>query len=267
MTMLLMMLTYSASAKKNIVSREISYMAGKLQLKGVMYYDAGQKGKMPAVMVVHEWWGCNDYAKRRARMMAELGYVGFAVDLYGDGKIAHDPKTAQAYAKPFYENPALAKERLDAAYAILMNSPQVDQAHIAAVGYCFGGGMLLNMAKMGMKLQGVVSFHGSLNGVPATAGSTRAAILVCHGEADQFVSADEIRNFKNNLDSVKADYTFLTYANATHAFTNPDATATGKKFHMPIEYNAKADQKSWKDMKLFLAKIFGETIEIGERGK
>ena len=127
---------------------------------------------------------------------------------------------------------------------------------MAAIGYCFGGSMVLNAAKMGMDFKGVVSFHGGLVTVPAKAGSTKAKILVCHGGADKFISEEDIKNFKGNLDSLKVTYTFIVYSNATHAFTNPDATANGKKFNMPIEYNEAADKKSWNDMKEFFATIF-----------
>ncbi len=239
-----------------IKGEEVIYETGGVNMKGYVAYDASLKGKLPGILVVHEWWGCNEYVKRRARMLAELGYIAFAVDMYGDGKVAQDPKTAGEYAAKFYKNPEMARDRMEAALKKLKEYSQVNVNKIAATGYCFGGSIVLNMAKMGMDFRGVVSFHGNLSGVPATPGTCRAKILVCHGGADQFIKEKDIRDFKQNLDSVKVAYRFISYPGATHAFTNPDATATGKKFNMPIEYSAKADKKSWEDMKMFLKMVF-----------
>jgi len=205
---------------------------------------------------VHEWWGLNDYPKKRAKQLAEMGYIAIAVDMYGDGKVAANPQEAMAMATPFYKNPELAKTRLDAAIKRLKEYAQTDTGNIAAIGYCYGGYVVLNAAKLGADLKGVVSFHGSLAGVPPHKDLLKAKVLVCHGEADKFESPQEIAAFKKGMDSVGADYTFKTYANATHAFTNPASTETGKKFNMPIEYNAAADTASWNEMKTFFGKIF-----------
>ncbi len=242
--------------KPRVKGQDVFYSLNGVNMKGYIAYDSSLKAERPCVLVVHEWWGCNEYARKRARMLAELGYFALAVDLYGDGKIAEDPKTASEYATPFYQNPTMAKERLEAAMLVLKKYPETNYSNVAAIGYCFGGSMVLNAAKMGMDLKSVVSFHGGLKGINAIEGLTKATILVCHGGADQFVSNEDILNFKMNLDTLKIPYQFITYPNATHAFTNPDATNTGKKFSMPIEYNAVGDKKSWNDMKLFLAKGF-----------
>jgi dienelactone hydrolase len=198
----------------------------------------------------------NDYSKGRAKQLAELGYLAMAVDMYGGGSIADNPELAGKMATPFYKDPLFAKGRFDAALATIKANPMADTSQVAAIGYCFGGGIVLNMVKLGEDLAGVVSFHGSLTGVPADKNLLKAPILVCHGEADQFVGVEEVNLFKKQLDSISAFYTFKSYAGATHAFTNPNATATGKKFSMPIEYNAEADSASWKDMKDFFRKIF-----------
>jgi dienelactone hydrolase len=179
-----------------------------------------------------------------------------AVDMYGEGKIADNPDMAGKLAMPFYQNPGFAKSRFDAALAKIKTNPVADTSQVVAIGYCFGGGIVLNMAKLGENLAGVVSFHGSLAGVPADKNLLKAPILVCHGEADQFVKPAEVALFRKQLDSIGAFYTFKSYAGATHAFTNPNATAVGKKFSMPIEYNAAADSASWDDMKEFFKKIF-----------
>ena len=227
-------------------------------LAGYVVYNDAIKGKRPAVLVLPEWWGLNDYARSRARQLAQLGYVALALDLYGDGKVAETPDTAQAYATPFYMHPEKAKTRIDSAIAKIRSYDVVDSANIGAIGYCFGGGMLLNTARLGDDLKGIVSFHGTLLGTPARKDLLRTKILVCHGNADQFVSPKDVATFKKQMDSIGAVYTFIGYDSATHAFTNPASTANGQKFKMPIAYNAKADTASWEAMKNFFATLFGK---------
>ena len=243
-------------AKPMLKEENVTYMADGVALKGFVVYSESKAGKRPAVLVVHEWWGLNDYVKNRARQLASLGYIAMAVDMYGDGKTAANPKQAQEMTNPFYANPQLAKTRLDAALNKIKEFKQTDAANIAAIGYCFGGSVVLNSAKLGADLKGVVSFHGGLAGAPANKKLLKAKILVCHGAADKFVSEKDVNSFKNEMDSIHADYTFKIYANATHAFTNPDATKIGKEFNMPIEYNEAADKASWIDMQNFLINLF-----------
>ncbi|MCX6303780.1 MAG: dienelactone hydrolase family protein [Bacteroidetes bacterium] len=250
--------SFSNSAKMppRIREEQVTYVCNGVTLKGFIAWDENLKGTRPVVLVVHEWWGLNDYAKMRARKLAELGYFAMAADLFGNGVIAASPAEAQGLATPFYKDPQLAKSRLDAAIQKVKEFPQADPSRVAAIGYCFGGFAVLNAAKLGADLEGVVSFHGGLGGVPADKKLLKAKILVCHGGSDQFVPQHDVDAFKQQMDSIGADYTFRIYANATHAFTNPDATKTGKKFNMPIEYNAVADKDSWNDMKTFLARLF-----------
>ena len=233
----------------------VEYKIDTLNMKSYVVYDENIQGTRPAVLVVHEWWGLNDYTKRRARMLAEMGYIAMAVDMYGNDRMGNDPGAAQNLAMPYYQHPDMAKKIFDRAVEELKKNPNVDQTKMAGIGYCFGGGMLLNFARMGEPLNGIVSFHGSLLGTPANKDLTKAEILICHGEADSFVNAD-VAPFKKQMDSIGKSYTFKSYPGATHAFTNPDATETGKKFKMPIEYNAAADTASWNDMKEFFGKIF-----------
>jgi dienelactone hydrolase len=239
-----------------IKTEEVDYSAGGVNMKGYVAYDSTYNKKRPVVLVVPEWWGVTEYTKRRARQLAELGYIAMVVDMYGDGKIAADPAEATHLSLPFYHDPQLAKSHFDAALAKVEEYKQADKKKIAAIGYCFGGGMVLNIARMGEPLNGVVSFHGSLIGVPADKKLLKAKILVCHGADDKFVSPDDVGLFKKQMDSIGADYTLKIYPNATHAFTNPDATELGKKFSMPIAYNAAADAASWADMKEFFGKLF-----------
>lgn len=243
-------------AKPMLKEEIVTYMADGVAMKGFVVYDESKTGKCPTVLVVPEWWGLNDYAKSRARQLAALGYVSMAVDMYGEGKIAANPKQAQELATPFYKDPQLSKIRFDAALKKVKEFKQTDATNIAAIGYCFGGSVVLNSAKLGADLKGVVSFHGGLTGAPANKDLLKAKILICHGASDKFVSLQDADAFKHAMDSIGADYTFKEYPNATHAFTNPDATKIGKEFNMPIEYNAAADKASWIDMRKFLAMIF-----------
>ncbi len=245
----------SVVQKFAIKEEPVTYTTGGKNFKGYVTYDTNQQGKRPAVLVVHEWWGLNDYPRNRARQLAQLGYIAMAVDMYGDGKTGDDPKTAQALATPFYKNPTLSKTRLDAAIGKLKTFPETDTSKMAAIGYCYGGFVVLNAAKLGADLKGVVSFHGDLSGVPVNKNLLKAKILVCHGEADPLTNP-EVAPFKKSMDSAGVDYTFKSYPNAMHAFTNPASTENGKKFNMPIAYNAAADTASWNDMKAFFAKIF-----------
>ncbi|HMK03474.1 MAG TPA: dienelactone hydrolase family protein [Ferruginibacter sp.] len=234
----------------------VSYKIDSLTMDGYIVYDEHTEGRRPAVLVVHEWWGLNEYCKMRARELAQLGYIAMAVDMYGNGKRADNPTDAGKLATPFYQNPAMAKAHFDAAMEKLKTYQQVDTANIAGIGYCFGGGVLLNIARMGEPLKGVVSFHGSLVGTPADKNLLRSNVLVCHGEDDKFVPHAEVAAFKKQMDSIGAVYTFKSYAGATHAFTNPDATAVGKKYNIPIAYNAAADSASWNEMKDFFRQLF-----------
>jgi dienelactone hydrolase len=259
----LKMLVTSSSAQigktaQRIKEETVTYTEGGKVYKSYVAYNESVKGKRPAVLVVHEWWGLNDYTKMRARKLAELGYIAMAVDMFGNGTIATNPTEAQTFTAPFYKDPQLAKVLIDDGIKKIKEYPQTDPGKIAAIGYCFGGSVVLNSAKLGSDLSGVVSFHGGLNGVPANKSLLKAKILVCHGGSDKFVSQKDFDNLKHQLDSIGADNTFKIYANATHAFTNPDATKTGKEFNMPIEYNAEADRDSWNDMKTFLGRVFGK---------
>lgn len=243
------------SAMISLKEDAITYNLNGKNYKGFVIYDSSKQGKRPGVLVVHEWWGLGDYSRNRAKQLAELGYIAMAVDMYGEGKTADDPGTAQELATPFYKDPSLAKTRLDAALNKLKEYSQTDTANIGAIGYCFGGFVVLNATKLGADLKGVVSFHGGLGGVPVSKAMIKAKILVCHGDSDQFVNP-EVAGFKKSMDSAAVEYTFKSYPNATHAFTNPGSTEKGKKFNMPIQYNAAADSASWADMKEFFSKIF-----------
>ena len=240
-----------------IHEESVTYTLDGKNYNALFAYNENQKGIRPGILVVPEWWGLNDYAKSRAKQLAESGYAAMAIDVYGDGKTGNDPKEAQALTSPFYKDPTLAKPIIDAAINKIKTMPNVDSSNIAAIGYCFGGGVVLNAAKLGADLKGVVSFHGSLKGVTPNKNLIKAKILVCHGAADDFENPN-VAQFKKEMDSAGVAYTFKEYAGATHAFTNPESTEIGKKFNMPIRYNAAADSASWNDMKVFFKGVFGK---------
>jgi dienelactone hydrolase len=231
--------------EQNIVRKEIDYKAGNTTLKGYLFYNKNNTKKSPGIIVVHEWWGNNAYSQKRARMLAELGYTAFAADMYGNGLIVDNPEEAQKNAGVIYSDLGLLKERMTAAYDVLVNSGFADPERIAAIGYCFGGTVVLNAASLGVPLDAVVSFHGGLEGFKANPAIKNTHVLVCNGAADKFVSQEDKDNFKNQMKAVGAEYEFKEYEGALHAFTNPESTEAGQKFNMPIAYNAAADSASW----------------------
>jgi dienelactone hydrolase len=232
----------------SIKTAEVIYTSNGKKSNGFIAYDENRKGKLPVVVFIPEWWGLGDYIKSRARQLAEMGYFAIGADLFGDGKTAANPQEAMALTQPYYTNPELSKPAVEAAIAKAATFPQADTTRVAAIGYCFGGFVVLNAAKLGAPLKGVVSFHGGLGGVQPKKGVIQGKILVCQGGADPFVPEAEQAAFKKSMDSVGAHYTFISYPGAVHAFSNPNATALGEKFKLPIAYNAAADTASWKDM-------------------
>jgi len=245
-----------AGDNPNIVGEEVTYKSKNVVLKGYVAYDSSKPGRRPIVVVVPEWWGINEYPRMRARMLAEIGYLAMAVDMYGDGKLAENPTQAQSLSGPFYKNAALGKERIEAALMFIRQHPLANPKKIAAIGYCFGGSMALGAALAGTNLTAAVSFHGGLKTLQAKKDAVRAKILVCHGGADSFVPEADVASFRKTMAAAGLPYKFIVYQQATHAFTNPEATETGKKFGLPIEYNENADKKSWNDMKRFLEDAF-----------
>jgi dienelactone hydrolase len=239
-----------------IKEQAVDINAGGTVLKSFVAYDSATTERRPIVLVVPEWWGMTEYPKMRARQLAELGYLAVAVDMYGDGKIAEGPETAMKFATPFYQNPQIAKARLEAAAAQAKMMAVADTSKIAAIGYCFGGSMVINAANLGSDFDGVVSFHGGLEVAPPNKEVIKAKYLIAHGEADGMVPPAQVAAFKKAMDSVGANYDFKSYPNATHAFTNPEATEKGAKFKLPIQYNGAADTASWNDMKAFFGTIF-----------
>lgn len=251
-------LMFAATAVQAAVQgKEVSYQANGTTLKGYVAYDDAVQGKRPGILVVHEWWGHNEYARMRARMLAEQGYTALAVDMYGDGKQAHHPDDAGKFASEVSKNTALAKSRFEAAYKLLGKERTVDAGNIAAIGYCFGGSVVLNMARIGEPLKAVVSFHGGLGtAAPAEAGKVKARVASFTGEDDPMIPAAQVEAFRQEMDKAGVTYKAVTYPGAKHAFTNPDADKFGQEFKLPLAYNAAADKASWDEGLAFLAEAF-----------
>lgn len=245
------------STSGKVTTEEVNYDIDGINHKSFVAYTGKKDEVKPVVMIIPEWWGLTDYAKYRAKQLAELGYFAMAVDYYGEGKTVDNPDEAAKLAEPFYKISINAKLKFDKAKAQLLNFPNANFDKIAVIGYCFGGAQALNMARQENDLKGVVSFHGNLmTGIKPK--NNKVKILVCNGQADTFVPAEEIATFKKEMDSAKVNYKFIDYPNALHSFTNPASTAVGEKYKMAIAYNKEADEKSWKDMKAFLVDILSK---------
>ncbi|HUU43155.1 MAG TPA: dienelactone hydrolase family protein [Planctomycetota bacterium] len=237
-----------ANAEVRAIAAE--YRVGDTVLEGYFAYDDAVEGRRPGVLVVHEWWGLNDYAKRRARELAELGYVAFAVDMYGKGVLAKERDEAGKFAGALRGDRTLMRARVNAALEVLKGHALCDAKRTAAIGYCFGGGVVLELARSGADVTGVVSFHGNLDTPdPADAKNIKAKVLVCHGADDPVVPAEQVLAFEKEMRDAKVDWQMIVYGGAVHAFTNRDAGAS---------YNAKADARSWQHMRLFFAEVFAE---------
>lgn len=242
----------SLPAQAKIQTKVVSYEYGGATMRGYLAWDDAVAGKRPAVMVVHDFWGLNDYAKRRTEQLAGLGYVAFAADMYGDGRVGKHPEDARAMMAEVRKNETVWMGRANAALATLRAQPQVDPQKMAAIGYCFGGGTVLQMAYGGADLKAVVSFHGALP-VPASVKDIKARLLILHGADDPHVTADTVAKLRAALDAGKVNYKFVAYPGAVHSFTVKEAgndNATG------AAYNAEADRKSWDEMTALFREVF-----------
>lgn len=248
------------SSGPSIVTEEIEYQVDGQPFTGYLAYDATIEGKRPGVLVVHEWWGHNEYARTRAVQLARMGYVAFALDMYGTGKVADHPDNAKQFMQEAMKSPEQVKARFLKAKALLEQQAVTDADKMAAIGYCFGGGVVLNMARAGVDLDGVASFHGALNTVfPPVPGGIKAKILVLHGADDSLVPPELVEAFKAEMEQAGADYRFISYPGAKHSFTNPGATAVGEKYGMPLAYDEAADEQSWSELSAFLQSLWSDS--------
>lgn len=239
-----------------IRTEKIEYEHGGKTLEGMVAWDDARPGKRPGVLVVHEWWGLNDYARERAKQLAELGYVAFALDMYGKGMVADSPDEARSLATPFYADRSLMRGRATAGLQQLASHPLVDPERLGAIGYCFGGTVVLELARSGAELDGVVSFHGGLvlgeeEGGDAT--KIKAELLVCNGADDPMVPDEQRRAFRKAMDDADVTWTFVEFSDAVHSFTNPEAD---KRQMNGVAYNERADRQSWDMMRSLFERVF-----------
>ncbi|MGB1799533.1 MAG: dienelactone hydrolase family protein [Gammaproteobacteria bacterium] len=241
----------------NITTEEITYEVNGEPFTGFLAFDSNNADKRPGVLIVHEWWGHNDYVRSRAIQLAEMGYVALALDMYGAGKVADHPDNAKAFMQAALANPEALKARFVSARELLAKQDVTEAENIAAIGYCFGGAVVLNMARAGADLDGVASFHGSLATTsPAAPGSVSAKVLVLNGGADPLVPMEQVDAFKAEMTAAGADYEFVNYPDVLHSFTNPGATEKGQQFEMPLAYDEQADSDSWQRLENFLAELW-----------
>jgi len=239
-----------------IPSGVFPYSADTVDMQGYFATKVQGDQKVPGVLVIHEWWGHNAYARERADKLADIGYVAFALDMYGDGTVADHPEDAGKFAGMVLQNLDLSRKKFEAALEALKSHPQVDPSKIAAIGYCFGGTVALNMANAGYELDAVAAFHSGLNFPIQPASAPGAKILVCNGADDPFIPAESIDGFKALMDGVGADYEYVAYEGVVHSFTSKEADANGEKFGLPLKYDAAADEDSWNKMQELFASVF-----------
>jgi len=241
----------------SFVGEEVNYSTDETTMNGYIAYDENMTGQRPGILVVHEWWGHNEYARSRAEQLAELGYVALAVDMYGDGRQADHPEDAQKFSGEVMSNFESARNRFLKAIETLKSNPHVDPDMIGAIGYCFGGSVVIAMANAGVDLDAVAAFHAGLQlPVMPEKGTTTSRILVMNGADDSFVTDEQEARLDSAMTAANADYTYITYDGVKHSFTNPAADSLGKKFDLPLEYDEEADKKSWDRMKEFFSKTF-----------
>lgn len=257
---LLLGCAYENDAKKKapISTQEVTYTHAGKSFVGYVAYPREIQSPRPAILVVHEWWGQTDYPRKRAEMLARLGYVAFAVDMYGGRKQLDHPKNAKAFMMKAMKDAKTVGGRFKAALMTLSKRKEVDANNMAAIGYCFGGAVVLEAAKQNAALKGIVSFHGGLDTpTPIKKNMTiKPKILILNGKEDPFVSKESIAKFRKQMRQANAKFEFINIPDAVHGYTNPDATENGKKFNLPLAYNKKADEESWMRMRNFLDNIF-----------
>jgi dienelactone hydrolase len=251
----IMSLGFSQPAPKpTLKTKSIEYQHGDVKLEGYLAYDASHTEKRPGVLIIHEWWGHNEYAQMRARQLAELGYIAFALDMYGKGVLAKDAQKASELAAEFYQDRRLMRERAAAGLAVLKDQNYADKEKIAAIGFCFGGTTALELARGGATINGVVSFHGGLNTPNSEdAKNIKASILVLHGADDPYVKKEEVEAFQQEMRNAGVDWQMIYYADAVHSFSNP---ASGNDKSSGAAYNERAAHRSWSAMNNFFEEIF-----------
>ena len=240
----------------SVVGEEVSYSSGELTMNGYIAYDENMQGERPGVLVVHEWWGHDEHARNSAEKLAELGYVALAVDMYGDGRMADHPEDAMQFSGEVMGNFDEAQMRFQAAMETLQNHNMVNTEQIGAIGYCFGGSVILAMTHAGVDLDGVVAFHAGLQLPIMPEEQVDTDILILNGADDPMVSNEDIESLTSMYDDLGISYDFINYEGATHAYTNQAADSLGREFDLPLAYDAEADEQSWERMKSFFDELF-----------
>ena len=250
----IMVIVWGAGVQAEVITKTVQYRDGNTVLEGYLAYDDSIQGKRPGVLVVHEWWGLNTFTMKRAEEIARLGYIAFAVDMYGAGLKTSDPQIATKLSGTYRNDRKLMRERAVAGLDVLINNPLVASGKIAAIGYCFGGTTVLELARGHAPVVGVVSFHGGLDTpAPAETKDVKAKVLVLHGADDPFATKEQINAFMDEMIKSGADWQMIFYGGAVHSFTNPEADKFAIK---GIAYNEKADKRSWGAMRQFLDELF-----------
>lgn len=254
--LILIFLFTSMNLKSEIVTKDIEYKDGNTLLQGYLAYDNSSSKSRPGILIIHQWRGLTNYEKMRARQLAELGYVAFAADIYGKDVRPVSPEDASKEAGKYFSDLSLFRQRLNTGLTELMNQEYVDKNNLAAIGYCFGGGGALELARSGADLKGIVSFHGSLKTKnPDDAKNIKCRVLVLHGAVDPYVPDADVTAFKKEMEDAGVDYVLTEYAGSVHAFTMENA---GNNPSIGVAYNEKADKRSWKAMGEFFEEIFGK---------
>lgn len=248
------------SAQAAVKEEPVTYKAGDTTMKGFIVYDDAVSSKRPGIIVVHEWWGITKHTRDEARRLAGQGYTALVADMYGDAKTADNPQDAGALAGSVRRDPAVMMARFNAARDTLAKHRTVDAGRIGAVGFCMGGSIALDAARAGAELAAVAAFHAGLDsaGPQAQSGKVRPKILILNGADDPFIKPDSVDSFKKEMEAAKVSYRYISYPGAVHAFTNPEATAKGKQFNLPLAYNAEVDRQSKAEMMKFFAEQFGK---------
>ena len=250
----------TATAGAAIKEEPITYQDGETTMKGFVVYDDAVQGERPGIVMVHEWWGITKHIHNQAQKLAQQGYVAFTADMYGDAKVADNPKDAGALSGSVMKDPKVMEARFNAAQTQLARHPSVDPMRVGDVGYCFGGAVVLNIARAGANLAAVAGFHASLGlNTPAPApGTIKAKILILNGADDPFVKREQYEALKKDFEAAKADYRVIEYPGAVHAFTNPEATEIGQKFNLPLRYDAQVDREAKAKALSFFAATLGK---------
>ena len=251
------LLAVSFTAHAALKEEPVTYKDGDTTLKGFIVYDDAKKGKRPGMLVIHEWWGITKHTRAEARRFAQQGYTAFVADMYGDAKSADNPKDASGLMKSLMGDPKAVQSRFDAARSQLAKHATVNAKKVGASGYYMGGTVVLNMARSGAPLAGVAAFHPSLGGYKPGDGAIKAKVLVLNGADDPFNKPEQIEAFKKDMEAAKADYKFVNYPGAVHAFTNPEATEKGKQYNIPLAYHPEVDKQS----KAEAAKFFSSALK------